>query len=84
MLTPFKVTVLSDKKCRKGCHPVMLTTKNGKGKEITNHIFSIDEPGTWFDDKWNCHADGTDYPFDTIEKCIVHGLKIYGYIDIEK
>ena len=65
----------SDTGCRKGCHPVnIVTTYRGKRKE--EHYFSVDEPGAWFEDKWNCHADGMDFPCDTREEAIRKGAEI--------
>ena len=72
------IIIKSDEGCRKGCHPVHLVDKYNK-RQVETHIFSIDEPGAWFDDKWNCHVDGTDYPFDTKEQAILHGLYVLGY-----
>ena len=56
--------VKNDTGCRKGCHPVYcLYAYRQKIEE--RQWFSIDEPGAWFEDKWNCHVDGTDYEFAT-------------------
>ena len=73
------IIIKSDEGCRKGCQPVHLVNNNAK-RSSEDHIFSIDEPGAWFDDKWNCHVDGTDYPFDTKEEAIQHGLWVLGYL----
>lgn len=29
----------------------------------------FDPPGSWYDDKWNVHYDGTDHPCDSLDKC---------------
>lgn len=79
-----KITYHSDKDCRKGCHPLTYTDVRDKRHPTEVHICSIDEPGAWFDDKWNCHVDGTDYPFDTKEQCICFGLYVLGYLQYEK
>ena len=71
----------SDEGHRKGCHPVTLVHEGKKTTE--SHIFSIDEPGAWYEHKWNCHVDGTDYPFDTREQCIAWGLQVLGYLSYE-
>lgn len=78
-----KLTFKSDEGSRKGCHRVTLTTKVGK-KRLEDTIFLIDEPGAWFDDKWNCHVDGMDFPFDTREQCICWGLSVLGYLNYEE
>jgi hypothetical protein len=77
-----RIIIKSDEGCRKGCHPVHLLHDAGK-KTYEFQIFSIDEPGAWFDDKWNCHVDGTDYPFDTKEQAVFHGLLVRGYIHLD-
>lgn len=79
-----KITYHTDENCRKGCHPVTYTDDRDKKHPTEVHICSIDEPGAWFDDKWNCHVDGTDYPFKSREKCIIWGLTVYGILDFEE
>ena len=78
-----KITYHSDKDCRKGCHPVTYTADEGKRTEYEVHICSIDEPGAWWEDKWNCHVDGTDKEFNTRDEAIIHGLYVMGYINFE-
>ena len=79
-----KILYQNDKDCRKGCHPVMLIENSGTKNETRTLIFSVDEPGAWWDDKWNCHVDGTDYPFDTLEQCITWGLYVHGYLEYQE
>ena len=68
----------TDAGCRKGCHPVnFLRAYRREIEEV--HAFSIDEPGAWWDDEWNCHVDGTDYPFATREEAIRWGAHVLGY-----
>ena len=66
----------SDQGCRKGCHPVSIRRQGKHGKEETSHYFSVDEPGAWFDDKWNCHVDGTDNPLGSREEAIRWGASV--------
>lgn len=79
-----KITYHTDKNSRKGCHPVTLSTGKEKKRENPATLFLVDEPGAWFDDKWNCHVDGTDYPMSSRENCIIWGLVILGYLDFEE
>ncbi len=66
----------SDEGCRKGCHPVM-RRYTYKGKECEEHYFSVDEPGAWYwDEKWNCHVDGCDYPCASREEAIRKGADV--------
>lgn len=65
----------SDQGCRKGCHPVSLVYKH-RGKDARYHYFSIDEPGAWYDDAWNCHVDGCDHPCSSREEAIRIGADI--------
>lgn len=52
----------SDDGCRKGCHLVYrLYPYRQKIEE--RQWFSIDEPGAWFEDKWNCHVNGWPYNY---------------------
>ena len=71
--------VKTDDGCRKGCHPCHIARWNKKGKWEEHRIFSIDEPGAWFDDAWNIHVDGCDNPQPTREHCIAFGLHYWGY-----
>lgn len=67
--------VKNDTGCRKGCHPVYcLYAYRHKIEE--RQWFSIDEPGAWFEDKWNCHVDGTDYEFATRDEAIEWGIRV--------
>lgn len=66
----------SDAGHRKGCHPVHIVTKTRNGKQKTEHYFSVDEPGAWFDNEWNCHVDGCDYPCKSMEEAILKGADV--------
>lgn len=70
-----KLIYKTDKGCRKGCHPVMLCYTY-KGKPEQEHYFSVDEPGAWFDNEWNCHVDGCDYACESREAAIQKGADI--------
>lgn len=65
----------SDQGCRKGCHPVS-AIETYRGKETRQRCFSVDEPGAWFDDRWNCHVDGCDHPCDSREEAIRIGARV--------
>lgn len=43
-------------------------TKRGK----TNYHLTawIDPPGTWYDDEYNVHIDGCDYPYSSMDECL--------------
>lgn len=58
---------MSDEGCRKGCHPVFIL-RAYRGKIEENLYFSVDEPGAWWEEKWNCHVDGCDYPCESREE----------------
>lgn len=60
----------------------MITYNEGTRDERSVTAFLIDEPGAWWDDKWNCHVDGQDFPCDTRDEAIVKGLHSLGYLDI--
>jgi hypothetical protein len=68
-------------------HPVVdnhiwVTAKYKKGqKEVECIAFQIDCPGRWFDDKYNCHVDGCNYPFDTVEAALEHGAAVLRFND---
>lgn len=66
----------SDKGCRPGYHPVSIVRTDRKGRNSTEHYFSVDEPGAWFDDQWNCHVDGCDYPCATREEAVQLGADV--------
>lgn len=68
----------TDKNCRKGCHPVS-ELKTYRNKKYLRHRFSIDEPGAWFDDEWNCHVDGTDHPCGSKEEAIAIAANYFCY-----
>lgn len=68
--------VKSDIGCRKGCHPVFALYAH-KGQIEQRQWFSIDEPGAWFEDKWNCHVDGVDYEFATRDEAIRWGIHVW-------
>lgn len=78
-----KIIYHTDKGCRKGCHPVTYKVDEGKKTEREIHICSIDEPGAWWEDKWNCHVDGTDKAFSSRWTAIIWGLTVYGILDFE-
>lgn len=65
----------SDQGCRKGCHPVSIA-ETCRGKETRRHYFSVDEPGAWFDDSWNCHVDGCDHRCASREEAVRLGARI--------
>lgn len=67
----------SDAGCRKGCHPVYILSAY-RGKIVEDHYFSVDEPGSWFEDEWNCHVDGCDYPCKSRQEAIERGAKFWG------
>ena len=68
----------SDKGCRKGCHPVYILQAH-RGEIEESHYFSVDEPGAWWDTKWNCHVDGCDYPCESKKDAIDRGAAFWGY-----
>lgn len=68
----------SDDNCRKGCHVVSRGVLS-RGKLVFQHLFSVDEPGAWWDNQWNVHVDGTDYPAPTKEAAINRGMYYYGF-----
>ena len=45
--------------------------KNGKAKK--HSVFQIDLPGRWCEDEYNCHVDGCDYQFATMEEALHRG-----------
>lgn len=65
----------SDEGCRKGCHPVNILRVYGRKIE-EDHYFLVDEPGAWFDDEWNCHVDGCDYPCKSRKEAIEKGAAV--------
>ena len=68
--------VKNDAGCRKGCHPVYcLYAYRHKIEE--RQWFSIDEPGAWFEDEWNCHVDGTDYECASRDEAIEKGIRFW-------
>lgn len=72
----------SDENCRKGCHVVSRPSAS-RGRVVLDHLFSVDEPGAWWDDMWNCHVDGCDYPVPTKEAAINRGMYVLGYGQFE-
>lgn len=68
----------TDEGCRKGCHPVSIEYAY-RGKPHHQHVFSIDEPGAWWEDQWNCHVDGCDYHCESREAAIARGAEYHGY-----
>lgn len=77
-----RIVFKDDSGSRKGCHPVTMIYNEGGRAEREEMIFLVDEPGAWWEDEWNCHVDGTDYPFKTRDECIVHGLWVLGYLSL--
>lgn len=65
----------SDTGCRRGCHPVSRRLK-GKKEGQKYHYFSVDEPGAWWKDEWNCHVDGCDHPCRSREEAILKGASV--------
>lgn len=59
---------------RDGCHPIIKDTPNPYG----HYHFLIDDPGAWYEDEYNLHIDGCDYPCSTREEAIKKGIKFYG------
>lgn len=53
---------------RSGKHPVTRTYTRGK-KSVTCLMAWIDPPGTYWDEEWNVHVDGCDYPHLSMEEC---------------
>ena len=45
-------------------------------KKALHDWFMIDEPGTWWDDEWNVHVDGCDYPCKTLEDALCKGVEV--------
>ena len=68
--------VKNDTGRRKGCHPVFALYAY-KGQIEQRQWFSIDEPGAWFEDKWNCHVDGMDFECATREGAIDRGVRFW-------
>lgn len=46
-------------------------------KQRLESQFLIDLPGTWWENEWNCHADGCDHPCKSLEEAISWGMYIY-------
>lgn len=67
----------SDSGCRKGCHPVVQLVSGRRGAIDEVHMFSVDEPGAWYEDEWNCHVDGMDFPFVTRDEAIEKGIRFW-------
>ena len=78
-----RVIFKNDSGGREGCHPVIMVYNEGTRSEHEDIIFLVDEPGAWWDDDWNCHVDGTDYPFKTRDECVCWGLYVLGYLSYE-
>lgn len=62
-------------------HPVVdnhiwVTAKGRKNR--TYIAFQVDLPGKWFDNTYNCHVDGCDYEFNTLEESLEWGAAILG------
>ena len=72
----------SDENNRKGCHVVSQPIVK-RGKVQLFHLFSVDEPGAWYEDEWNCHVDGCDYPAPTREAAINRGMYYYGIVSFQ-
>ena len=69
--------VKNDTGCRKGCHPVYCLYVGERRKISERQWFSIDEPGAWFDDCWNCHVDGMDFECATRDEAIEKGIRFW-------
>jgi len=70
----------TDENCRKGCHVVSEPCRKGHtGKQTLLHLFSVDEPGAWWDSCWNVHVDGCDYAVNSKDEAIRKGMAILGY-----
>ena len=58
---------------------IQVSTRHERGrKRFEWHAFTIDMPGTWWEDKYNCHVDGCDYKCDTMEAALERGAYFYG------
>lgn len=68
--------VKNDTGCRKGCHPVYCLYAHRQRIE-ERQWFSIDEPGAWFEDSWNCHVDGMDFECATRDEAIEKGIRFW-------
>lgn len=60
---------------RKGCHPVNIL-REYRGKTVEYYYFSVDEPGAWLDNEWNCHVDGCDYACKSRREAIEKGAAV--------
>ncbi len=57
---------------------IKVSTRFERGRKRWEHrAFTIDLPGTWWEDKFNCHVDGCDYPCDTMEAALERGAYFY-------
>ena len=52
-------------------------------KQVLDLEFSIDEPGTWFDDEYNCHVDGCDHACKTLHEAISKGIWVLRSRDLK-
>lgn len=48
-----------------------------KKKRYFGIVFQVDFPGRWDDVEYNCHVDGCDYLFPTLEEALEHGARYY-------
>ncbi len=46
---------------------------------IVKESFMVDPPGSWDDEKWNCHVDGCDNQFDTLEEALKCGADVLDF-----
>lgn len=72
----------TDEGVRKGCHPITRVDLV-RGKKTHTRIFSIDEPGAWWDDHWNCHVDGCDIKAEDMVDALSIGTRFYGITDYD-
>ncbi len=50
-------------------------------KQRLEIYFSIDIPGAWWDDRWNVHVDGCDYPCASLQEALCRGIEVYDQPD---
>lgn len=64
---------------REGCWPVVQLVSRKGSRDIEEiRWFTIDAPGSWFLDSWNCHVDGCDNEFKTLKEAVEYGCLVCG------
>lgn len=67
---------------REGCWPVVQLVSRKGSRDIEEiRRFTIDAPGAWFPDSWNCHVDGCDNEFKTLKEAVEYGCLVCGIKD---